>query len=419
MDKIFIKTYGCAHNQADSEFMAGLLSQAKYQITNSIEDSNLVIINTCTVKDPSEKKFFTQLERIKKPIVIAGCIPQADKENPKLKEFSLLGVKQIHRVLEAVDKTLNGEKIKFLDTKGLTLNLPKIRRNPVVEIVPISNGCLGACTFCKTKQARGVLDSFPLADIITQIRVSLDEGVKEIWLTSEDLGAYGLDIKSSLPELLTQILKIQKDFKLRLGMMNPEYVKKYADQLIEILKDDRIFKFIHCPVQSGNNKVLKNMKRKYLIEDYKTSINKLKSAIPNLTVSTDIICGFPQETDEEFNDTLELVKEFKFPVLNISKFYPRPNTPAIKMGILPTHIVKERSLKLTKLKEKVVSNDSWIDWEGNILVDEFGKEGVLIGRNFAYKHIVVSNSKDKSLLGKIIKIKIISATTDYLISETI
>lgn len=409
--KVYVKTYGCTHNKADSEVMAGLLDKAGYELVDD-ESADLLLINTCTVKDPSEKKFYSELKRIEKPVVVAGCIPQSDKRNSKLKNCSLLGVNQIHKVVEVVDKTLNGEIVHLLQRKSdLNLILPKIRKNPLVEIIPISSGCMGSCTFCKTKQARGGVKSFSEEEIIKQIRLALNDGIKELWLTSEDSGAYGLDIGTTLPELLKKILKIPKDFRMRLGMTNPEYVYTYANELVEIFKDERMFKFLHVPVQSGNDEVLKLMVRPYTVEQFKESVNKIKKAVPNITIATDIICGFPGETEEAFEDTINLLKEMKIPVVNISKFYPRPDTPAAKMKLIPTHVVKSRSKSLTDFNETNISNEEWLDWNGSVLVDDVGKNGDFIGRNDYYKPVIVSGD---DLLGKRVDVKIIEVFRDYL-----
>ena len=348
-----------------------------------------------------------------KPVIVAGCIPQSDSE--KLKDYSLIGVRAITRIIEAAEKTLRGEKVQFLDDEQ-TINLPRIRKNEFVEIIPISNGCMGHCTFCKTKQARGELKSFDKKSIVDMFRQALNDGVKEVWLTSEDLGAWGLDINSTLPQLLKDILKVNRNFKLRLGMINPEYVKMYNDELIKILQDERVFKFLHVPVQSASNKVLKLMGRPYIIEDFKDSILKIKSVIPNLTLASDIICGFPNEEDEDFEKTVKLVRELKIPVLNISKFYARPGTPAKKLKPIPTHIVKERSKRLSDMRQDIIDNSFWIGQVQEILVDNTGKNNSFVGRNDSYRPVVL---KGDNLLGKKVKVKIISENKDNLVGEII
>lgn len=416
MTKVYIKTYGCAHNQADSEFMAGQLQQADYKIVDEEKDADLVLINTCTVKDPSEKKFFSELKKLKKKVVVAGCIPQSDKNNPVLQDHSLVGVRQIHNIVQVADETMSGNIVHLLEhTKDVKLNLPRIRKNPLIEIVPISSGCMGSCTFCKTKQARGGVLSFSPEAILKQIRIALNEGVKEVWLTSEDTGAYGLDLKTTLPHLLSMILEIPKDFKIRLGMTNPEHVKRYLDELIEVYKDARMFKFIHIPVQSGNDRVLQDMNRPYKVKDFKDSVIRLRKEIPRITIATDIICGFPEETEKEFQDTLNLVKELRFEVVNISKFYPRAGTKALELKPLPTKEKKARSTELTKLNSKIIDKN-WLGWEGKIIVDEKGKKGSFVGRNDYYRPIVV---KGKDLLGKELKVKIVKVKRNYFIGEIV
>ncbi|MFH1770860.1 MAG: tRNA (N(6)-L-threonylcarbamoyladenosine(37)-C(2))-methylthiotransferase [archaeon] len=417
MTKVYVKTYGCAHNQADSEFMAGQLHQADYEIVNDETKADLVLINTCTVKDPSEKKFFSELKRLKQKVIVAGCIPQSDKNNPVLQDYSLIGVKQIHNIVQVADETMKGNIVHLLEhTRDVKLNLPRIRKNPLVEIIPISSGCMGNCTFCKTKQARGGVLSFSPESIIKQIRMALNEDVKEVWLTSEDTGAYGLDIKTTLPVLLGKILEIPKDFRIRLGMINPEHVKRDLKELIQVFKDERMFKFIHIPVQSGNDRVLEAMNRPYTVKDFKDSVAKLRKEIPKITIATDIICGFPEETKKEFEDTLDLVKELKFEVVNISKFYPRSGTKALELKALPTKEKKARSKKLTELNLVLIDNKEWLGWKGKIIVDDKGKPGSFVGRNDYYRPIVV---KGKNLLGKELNVKVVKVKRDYFIGEIV
>jgi len=224
MTRFYIETYGCSHNFADSEQMAGLLTQAKFDQVDKLEEADIVIINTCTVKGPTATAFFRRLEQIQqehpyKIIIIAGCIPQTQPES--LKKYPLVGTKQIHHIVEVVEEALNNNFIKLLETGEMPpLNLPKIRKNPAVEIIPISRGCLSACTFCKTKQARGNLNSYPIADIVNVAKKAVAEGVKEIWLTSQDNFCYGFDMGTNLPALLKELIKIPGKFKILCSDVN-------------------------------------------------------------------------------------------------------------------------------------------------------------------------------------------------------
>jgi len=245
MTTFHIQTSGCTANQADSEQMAGLLKEAKFNPVDTIEEADVVIYNTCTVKTPSENSFFNQLEQFKKEypfkiVVVAGCIPQADKQ--KLKDYSLVGTKQIHNIVPVVEEALHDNVLQLLNNDEMPpLNLPRVRKNPIVEILPINRGCLGACTFCKTKQARGNLVSYPIPEIVEVAKKAVSEGVKEIWLTSQDTFCYGFDLGTDLPALLEPLVKIEGDFKIRIGMGNPDHMPKIGTRLVEIYKHPKIF----------------------------------------------------------------------------------------------------------------------------------------------------------------------------------
>lgn len=435
MTKIHIVTFGCTHNQSDSEVMAGLLKNAGFDIVDRPDNAQLIIINSCSVKNLAETKFFKAIREIeknhpKKKIILAGCIPQADKKlvEQKLKNYSIIGTSQLTKIVDVVVHTLMGDTIQILvKEKNPRLNLPKIRKNKIVEIVPISEGCLDNCAFCKTKQARGSLFSYDKNAIIKQTKSALKDGCKEIWLTSQDCAIYGFDLtpKTNLAELLRDIVKINSDFKIRVGMANPHHIFKFLDDLIEIYKNKKLFKFLHVPVQSGNNEILKLMKRKYNVEKYKEIINKFKKEIPDLTISTDIICGFPTETEEQFQDSISLVKETKPDIINISRFWLRPGTAAEKLKQLPGGITKKRSVRLNKIFNKIAleNNKKWIGWKGSVLIDEKGKlkkgKKTWMGRNASYKPIVVEGKSKKFKLGQKINVRIVDVSEHYLKGEKV
>ncbi len=424
MARIKILTYGCSANSADSEAMAYLLEKKGHAIVE--KDAELIIINTCTEKTPTENKIMRKISELDKKgnkLIITGCIPQAEKSyvNTKLKKFSIVGVFDISKICEAVEKTLNGERVVFLSENAKKKEtLERKRSNILVEILPISEGCLGNCTYCKTKQARGNLVSFPENYLIKQARAAVEGGAKEIWVTSQDTGCYGFDIGKTLPELVENLCKIKGDFKIRIGMMNPNHAKKILPGLVEVLKNKKVFKFLHIPVQSGDNKILKSMNRFYSVEEFKEMISKIKGEIPELTVSTDVILGFPGETKESFENTVNLIKWFKPEVLNISRYWERPRTKSEKMNKkLHTRDTKEMSRKVTRLFKEIAleKNEKIVGREFEVIVDEKGKSGSFISRNDFYKPIVIKSEKD--LLGKRIKVKVIDATENYLISEKI
>ncbi|MFH2021212.1 MAG: tRNA (N(6)-L-threonylcarbamoyladenosine(37)-C(2))-methylthiotransferase [archaeon] len=420
MKKIFIKTYGCSFNQSDSEIMAGLLEHSgRYMIVINEKKADLVIINSCTVKTKAESKFWKDIRDIKKPKILAGCVPQADPFNTKLSDFSVIGTNSLTSIVDVADETLAGNAVKLLKKSASgRLNIPKIRRNAIVEIVPINEGCLGSCDFCKTIFARGHLKSYQIDDIVKHIRNALNDGAKEIWLTSQDTACYGYDIKTNIVELLKRILEMKRDFKVRLGMGNPDYMTDYLPELIEIFNDKRMFKFLHIPVQSGSDNVLKAMKRNYTVAKFKRIVSAFRKKHPEITISTDLIVGYPCETDADFEKSMSLIKSIEPDVLNLSRFWARPGTLAAKKKQLRTEIVKERGIKATKIWIDTAKNNNagWEGWTGEILIDEIGKNKSFVGRNYAYKPVIV---KGDFRIGDTVRVKINNATKDDLRGEII
>ncbi len=424
MSKVYIKTFGCSANKSDSEVMAGLLAQAGHNIIKTIKDADLVLINSCGVKGRAEVDFFREIEaakKLKKKIIACGCIPTGNKEiiNTKLKGISIVDINSITKIVLAAEKTLAGERIVFFgDNKIEKICLPRQRLNKVIAIVPICEGCLGACAYCFTKLAKGNLFSYSESAILNEVESAIKEGCREIWLTSQDCAAYGLDIgNTNLAKLLEKICKIPGDFYIRVGMGNPNHILKILPELIEAYKNKKVFKFLHVPVQSGNNRILKLMNRFYTVKDFKTIITKFRKNIAGLTLITDIICGFPTETREEFEDSVKLIRWLQPDVINVSMFWPRPGTPAEKMKQLSGEIKKKMSREMTKQYHNIAlrANKTWIGKKCDVLIDEIGKKGGFVARNASYKPIVLKKNNLK--LGDSHRVKIINATKNYLIAN--
>lgn len=237
--RIWLKTYGCSHNVSDSEYMEGMLTSYGYKLVQDQFEADLWLLNSCTVKDPSQAAFMHLVNKAKEkgiPVVVAGCVPQADRKIPGLEDVSIVGISQIDRVVEIVEETLRGHTVRLLGKKALPkLDLPKIRKNPLVEIIPLSTGCLGACTYCKTRQARGKLGSYDPEAIVNRVEQVIPEGVREVWLTSEDTGAYGRDIGTNIAILLRDIIAVlpqhDEGTMLRLGMTNPPYILEHIESI--------------------------------------------------------------------------------------------------------------------------------------------------------------------------------------------
>ena len=236
----------------------------------------------------------------------------------------------------------------------IRLNKEQKENNDLVEIVPINEGCLNTCSFCKTKQARGILFSYSIESIKEVVKSAVNRGVKEIYLTSQDTACYGFDIGTNLPELLKELISVKGNYKIRIGMMNPWHLRKIKKELFEVIKNRRIIKFLHIPVQSGSEKVLENMKRMHSVKEFEKIAEEFRKKFPrkkfpDSTIATDIIVGYPTEKEEDFEQTLKLIKKVKPEVLNISAFSSRPKTPASKLKQLSSEVIKERTRRLNKL----------------------------------------------------------------------
>ena len=366
MASIYLENYGCTANYDDGAIMAGILSDKGHTIVSDVNESDVVVINSCAVKYVTVNKIFSQIEDVinnyqGKKLIITGCMPVAEMD--RLNKFvkcgvALLSSQNIRKISEAVDAVLNDEQVVLISkTNDTKLGLPKINPDKRIVSVQIAHGCLSACSFCSTKIAKGNLVSYPKEKIVSEVRKYVDLGYKRINLTSTDNGCYGLDLGYNLAELLKDVVGIEGDFIIRVGMGNPEHIRKYFYDLIEVYKDKKIMKFLHLPVQSGSNRVLRDMRRNYSIEEFEEIVNKFREIIPDITISTDIIVGYPTEKEEDFLQTINLVKRLKFEVINLSKFASRSGTKASRLKQLQTQEIKRRSIELTKVYKEIRSEN--------------------------------------------------------------
>ncbi|KAM9025622.1 threonylcarbamoyladenosine tRNA methylthiotransferase isoform 2-T3 [Ara ararauna] len=402
----------------------GYECEGLHQANNSAE-ADLWLLNSCTVKNPAEDHFRNSIKKAqqeKKKVVLAGCVPQAQPRQDYLKGLSIIGVQQIDRVVEVVEETIKGHSVRLLGQKkdngkrlgGARLDLPKIRKNPLIEIISINTGCLNACTYCKTKHARGDLASYPVEELVNRAKQSFQEGVCEIWLTSEDTGAYGRDIGTDLPTLLWKLVEaIPEGAMLRLGMTNPPYILEHLEEMAKILSHPRVYAFLHIPVQSASDSVLMDMKREYCVADFKQVVDFLKTKVPGITIATDIICGFPGETDEDFQETVKLVEQYRFPSLFINQFYPRPGTPAAKMHQVPAAVKKQRTKDLSQLFHSYSPYDHKVGERQRVLVtEESFDSNYYVAHNPFYEQVLVP--KDPLLMGKMVEVNIYEAGKHFM-----
>jgi MiaB-like tRNA modifying enzyme len=424
MLEIYFETYGCTANKNSSEIMKGLIKQGGLNITSKEDFADLIVINSCIVKEPTQEKIrrrvFDLLKKGKK-VILAGCMPRLNQKKLKHENLFLLDTSQIKNIVSLIQDIgfENYKSEKYLSRRNeIKINLPKILEEKFIGITQISEGCLGECTYCNVRLAKGKLFSYPKEEIIDSIKKDLEAGCKEIWITSQDNASYGEDYGNlSLLELLREILKIKGNFFVRVGMMNPNNVLKILPELIEIYKNPKMFKFLHIPIQSGSDKILRLMKRKYKKEDILKIVSEFKRQIPGITISTDVIVGFPGESEEDFEETFSLIKKIKPEILNASKFWKLKDTPAEKMKQVDRKTVIKRVSNLMKLHLNICKENqkSYFDWKGKVFVDQIGFGKTYLARNENYKLFAVySNEK---ILGKMVEVKVKKIMPHYLVSE--
>lgn len=422
--QVFVKSFGCSTNLADGEILAGCLAEAGYKLVNSVTSADVIIYNTCAVKGPTENRIIEILKRVpaNKKVIIAGCLPLINFERlcKEVRFDGIVGPAAGDRIVEVVKRVLNGERVVALEgavNAKPSLNLPRLRLNPVISIIPVNYGCLGTCAYCCVVFARGHLRSYGIQEIVERVKKDLAMGVQEFWITSQDTACYGRDRGTNLAELLNTLFDVEGYFRVRVGMMTPNMVMDILGDLIQAFKNEKIFKFIHLPVQSGDDQILERMRRFYSVEGFKRIVNAFRASFPEMTLATDVICGFPGEDEEAFEKTLQLIGEVKPDIVNVSKFFARPRTAAAEMqeDFVPFQEIKRRSSFVAKLAREVAfeRNQRWVGWTGEIFVDEVGKiSGSWVGRNFAYKPITIRDAAD--LLGKTLRVKVVGGFPTYL-----
>ena len=404
--------------------MEALLVRAGCELTETPEGADYVVVNTCAVKDPTEKHMARRIAELLdagKRVIVTGCLTHVNPDVIDQRVSGILGVKSIDRIAEAVSVAEHGGKLVSVEgwreRNPDKLELPRLWKGGVAFVVPISEGCLNACTYCATRFARGVLKSYKPELIVKWVKEALAKGYKEIQLSSEDTGCYGFDIGTNLAELLEEITSIEGDFRVRVGMMNPNHAIKILDELVEAYQDPKVYRFLHLPVQSGDDGVLRRMGRNYTVGDFEDIVGGFRRRIPDLNLNTDIIVGFPGETDEAFLNTVELIKRVRPDKINVSRYSPRPGTIAARWRQIPGWKVKERSRELHRLRLRIAYeiNLGYSGRRVEALIHGEGKKGGVEARTFNYKDLIV----DSGTAGELVNVKIEKVAPTYLLGRVI
>jgi len=405
--RVYLESYGCTMNKGEGNALLRMLA-GSHDIVDSPEDADIIFINTCTVIEATEnkmKKRIREMAGLGRTVFVLGCMAVVQARELE-DEFPGIKVVPFHEY-ELIPGMLEGGE----GTRPLSSFFQ--------GIVPISQGCLGDCAYCITRLARGVLVSYPIENILESVKEQVNAGQKEIKITSQDTGVYGMDTGSSLPGLLYKVLELEGDFKIRVGMMNPGPANRILGQLMDVMENERVFKFLHIPVQSGSDRILEAMGRRYSAQEFRDLVEAIRIRIPGMTIATDVITGFPGETDEDFEQTLELMKDTGPDIVNVTRFSPRPGTRAAGMKEqVVSRISKDRSRLATELRFEISRelNENYVDKEVEIMITEPGKPGTMMGRTCNYKPVVVKGNWEH---GKNLRAEITDATPTYLIGVPI
>ena len=399
--KVFIETFGCTANTGDTMEMRSILRTAGHEIVEESE-ADIVIVNTCTVTKRTELNVINRLKELKergKEVVVAGCMAAAQPE---------------------LVKNIFGEKVAMVTPRDIKAREEhRLEFDGVIAVITIAQGCVGKCTYCIVKQARGDLISYKPQKICAAVKSAVESGANEIRLTSQDSSAYGCDSSNiKLPALLELITSLEGNFRIRVGMMNPFTLMPILDELLEVFNTEKIFKFFHVPVQSGSDRVLKDMRRNYEVADFIDIVRSIRKRFRHSTISTDFIIGFPTETEADFFASLHLMEETKPEKVNITRFSSRPRTEASKLTDLLEREKKRRSRIMSNSYHNILlaKNKNLEGAELPVLVTAMGKKGGVIARDSAYRAIVL---KDDLPLGTSYKVRIKEAKSTYLLADNL
>jgi MiaB-like tRNA modifying enzyme len=406
--KYYVESYGCTMNFGEGRKLSRDMASMGYREADSAEDADIVILNTCTVVETTEKRMLARISELKKmhkKVIVTGCMAkvQPKRIEIRLPESIVLAPSDYHEFAKQV-----------ADRYGIA-GPPVPLAQGTDAILPVAQGCLGNCTYCITKFARGKLLSYPAEELVSIFDSFVDNGAKEILLTAQDTACYGADIGTDLPGLMRSMLSKEGDYRVRIGMMNPNHLKKIAEGIIDVMDDERVYRFLHIPVQSGSDDVLRNMRRGYTAEGFMELVDTLRSSIPEISIATDIITGFPGETDEDHEKTKELIRELRADTLNITRFSSRPGTEAAKMEQLHGRILKERSTELTELKNAVEYdvNKRLVGQRFRALATEVGKEGTIVRTEY-YRPVVI---REDVPLGTFLDVEVTDCRPTYLFGQ--
>ena len=401
-----VEAYGCALSYGEAREIEDMLAAQGWNLHCSPEDADLNILVTCVVVQKTERAMLKRIRALAPSprLIVTGCIATAGRERAEpLAPNAVFVPPGDVATISSLAGTVGG---KNEDTPSRQF-----------EIVPIATGCVGDCSYCITRLARGAMRSRSPERIVSQVEHAVSPGPREVQMTAQDTAAYGVDIGTDLPSLVERVCAIPDDFRLRIGMMNPASALQIEARLADIYLQPKVFKFLHLPVQSASDRILDHMGRRYTVADAERILQTVRSAAPDASFSTDLIVGYPGETDEDHAANVEFVERVRPDIVNVTRFSPRPGTKAAKAkDIVLGAVAKERSRELGRVRFRVSHdiNRSWVGRSVVGLATERVKPGTTVVRTDEYRQIVVPGELE---LGQYHEVEVVQARTTYLVGR--
>ena len=408
--RAYVEAYGCTLNTGEAEEAKELLRSKGWALCTSPDSADLAVIATCVVVEKTERRMVKRIRALSSVprLVVTGCMATARKDvaTEACPSVELVPPGDMPRLSELVEDV--GAPVESAEGGA---------DGPA--IVPIATGCMGSCSYCITRLARGRLKSRPVEDVVRRVSALVEDGPREVRLTSQDTSVYGLDTGSSLPELLSAVSELEGDFRIRIGMMNPLGASRIADDLVRSFDDERLFKFVHLPVQSASDAVLERMMRGHTYSEFAETVSTFREGVPGLTLSTDLIVGYPGETDADHRANLAMILDIEPDIVNVTRFSPRPGTPAASADCpVVGWRAKERSRELTAVRFEVSArrNAAQVGRRVPALATERGRDGSTALRTDEYLQVVVP---ERLPLGGTYEVDIVESTPTYLLGERV
>ena len=408
--RYFVETYGCTMNFGEGRQLSEDMASLGYEPADSADDADIVVLNTCTVVETTEKRMLSRISELKrqgKRIVVTGCMAQVQPKRIRIRlpDSPIVRFEEYGRFRDIVSGCFGCQ------------GSPIVLETGTDAILPIAQGCLGRCSYCITKFARGDLRSYPADDLLRRYDSFLEGGAREVLITAQDTSSYGRDTGTDLPALIRSMLSRDGDYRIRLGMTNPDSLARVSQGILELMDDERMYRFVHIPVQSGSDAVLGRMRRRYTVCQFMELVDELRSGCPDISIATDMICGFPGETDEDHAKSVELIRDLRADTVNITRFSARPGTDAASMEPVHGRISAERSAELTRVKNETELdvNSAMVGRRYRALATERGKEGTIV-RTGNYRPVVI---RDEVPLGTFLDVEVTENRPTYLLGRTV